>query len=150
MDIRKAAMHDVESILKIRLDFIYEVTKSEFPPGFKVDTYTYLQRHIADDTLICYIAVDEDAIASIVMMSTYEVLPTLGNPSGKTGYLFNVYTPALYRRRGLSSTLMRHLIEEARRLGIGEILLDYTAEGKSLYEKLGFQPLDKDMVLKVK
>ncbi|MNY58017.1 Acetyltransferase (GNAT) family protein [compost metagenome] len=83
------------------------------------------------------------------MMSTYEVLPTLGNPSGKTGYLFNVYTPALYRRRGLSSTLMRHLIEEARRLGIGEILLDYTAEGKSLYEKLGFQPLDKDMVLKV-
>jgi N-acetylglutamate synthase-like GNAT family acetyltransferase len=60
-----------------------------------------------------------------------------------------VHTAAPYRRQGLSTRVLQQILEEAGALGLGEIFLDYTADGKALYEKLGFSHLDKDMVLKL-
>lgn len=50
----------------------------------------------------------------------------------------------------MSTRVLHTLIEEAERLGIAEIFLDYTADGRMLYEKLGFKHLEKEMVLKIR
>ena len=149
MEIRKAGIEDAVLILDNRLAFIDEVLHTELPANFKEGTYAYLQANLANGRLICYLATEQDTIISIALMSTYETLPTLGNSSGKKGHLYNVHTAAPYRRHGLSTRVLQRTIEEAKSLGIGEIFLDYTADGKAVYEKLGFTHLDKDMVLKI-
>ncbi|AIQ28794.1 hypothetical protein P40081_11875 [Paenibacillus sp. FSL P4-0081] len=120
------------------------------PANFKEETYAYIQENLANGRLVCYIATEQDRIISIAVMSTYEVLPTVSNPSGKKGYLYNVHTAAAFRRQGLFTRVLHTLIEEAERLGIAEIFLDYTADGRMLYEKLGFKHLEKEMVLKIR
>jgi GNAT superfamily N-acetyltransferase len=79
----------------------------------------------------------------------YETLPTPSCLSGKSGLLINVHTEESYRRRGLSSTLLTMLIEEARRLGVGRIQLTYTDAGYPLYVKLGFEKAGRDMIMKL-
>lgn len=149
MEIRKADVEDAALILNNRLAFIDEVLHSELPANFKEDTYAYLQANLANGRLMGYLATDQDAVISIALMSTYETLPTFGNSSGKKGHIYNVHTAAPYRRQGLSTQVLQKIIEEAQSLGIGEIFLDYTADGKAVYEKLGFTHLDKAMVLKI-
>lgn len=150
MEIRKAGLADAGLILDHRLAFIEEVMHTGLPENFKEDTYAFIHKNIANGSLICYIATEQYRIISIAIMSTYDDLPTLSNPSGKKGHLYNVHTAAPYRRQGLSTRVLQQIIEEAGTLGLGEIFLDYTADGKALYEKLGFSHLDKDMVLKLR
>ncbi|MEK3672596.1 MULTISPECIES: GNAT family N-acetyltransferase [unclassified Paenibacillus] len=150
MEIRKAVVADAAVILENRLVFIEEVTHAVLPANFKEETYAYIQENLANGRLVCYIATEQDRIISIAVMSTYEVLPTVSNPSGKKGYLYNVHTAAAFRRQGLFTRVLHTLIEEAERLGIAEIFLDYTADGRMLYEKLGFKHLEKEMVLKIR
>ncbi|WP_150266993.1 GNAT family N-acetyltransferase [Paenibacillus tepidiphilus] len=149
MEVRKANLHDMDQMLENRLKFLEEF-KGEPVPGHLIEsTRNYLQEHLADGTLIAYLAVDGGQLVSSAILSVYGVLPTLGNPGGRTGYLFNVYTLSGYRRRGLSRTVLEQLIGEARESGLGKIYLEYTADGRHLYEKLGFEQLPNEMVLKL-
>ena len=69
--------------------------------------------------------------------------------NGKTGLLLNVYTLKAYRHKGLAYSLLTKLIEDAKRLGVGKIQLDYTDDGYPLYKKIGFKKLDREMGLKL-
>lgn len=63
------------------------------------------------------------------------------NPSyktGKTGTLLNVFTYPEYRRMGLATSVIKAIIDEAKKLDIASIDLAATDFGKPLYEKLGF------------
>lgn len=63
--------------------------------------------------------------------------------------MLNVYTLEAYRHQGLAYDLLTKLIEEAKRLGVGKIQLDYTDDGYPLYKKIGFVELDREMILKL-
>ncbi|WP_151736210.1 GNAT family N-acetyltransferase ['Paenibacillus yunnanensis' Narsing Rao et al. 2020] len=149
MEIRAANIQDVGQILENRLKFLQEIKGEPVPDQVRENTRQYLKEHLADDTWIACLALDGESIVSSAILSMYEVLPTLSNPGGRTGYLFNVYTLPAYRRKGLSQAVLGKLIREARARGLGKIYLDYTADGKSLYEKLGFEHLSSEMALKL-
>ncbi|ULQ61170.1 GNAT family N-acetyltransferase [Brucepastera parasyntrophica] len=59
--------------------------------------------------------------------------------NGKTGTLLNVFTYPEYRNQGIAATLMKKLIEEAKKENISEIELSATKDGEKLYKKLGFK-----------
>ena len=61
--------------------------------------------------------------------------------------LFNVNTRPAFRRKGLAEAVVRQLLQEAKAAGAGIITLDYTKQGKPLYEKLGFEHAEHDMQL---
>ncbi|HET7232856.1 MAG TPA: GNAT family N-acetyltransferase [Longimicrobium sp.] len=50
----------------------------------------------------------------------------------------NVYTEPAWRRRGLAALLMEHVLAWAREQGVGGVVLHASAEGRPLYEHLGF------------
>ena len=62
------------------------------------------------------------------------------NPSGKEAYILNVYTRPEARRMGLARALMERLVEEARAAGVRRIWLRASADGRPLYEAMGFRP----------
>lgn len=65
------------------------------------------------------------------------------NPSGRWAYLMIVYTKPEYRKRGISSQLVQHLIDKAKQLGITALELHATPEGEPVYLKKGFNLFDE-------
>ena len=55
----------------------------------------------------------------------------------------DVGTLPLYQNNGIASCLIRHAIEEAKRLGATHCFLEASTAGFSIYQKIGFQPLFK-------
>ena len=57
---------------------------------------------------------------------------------GPEAIVFNVYVAPAWRRRGVADALMRALLDDLRDRGIRRIVLHASAEGRRLYERLGF------------
>ncbi len=72
--------------------------------------------------------------------------PTYSNPSGKSGYVTNMYTRPEWRHRGLALMLVDHLVDAARNAGCAALYLNASAMGRPLYEKYGFRPVENEMV----
>jgi GNAT superfamily N-acetyltransferase len=57
---------------------------------------------------------------------------------GRHAIVLNVYTEPAWRRRGLAEQLMRHLLVWARKERLDRLVLHASADGRRLYERLGF------------
>jgi len=60
----------------------------------------------------------------------------IGN--GLRGNILNVYTVAAFRRRGLAGELVKTAMQWCRSNGVDVIVLHAGADGRRLYESLGF------------
>lgn len=58
---------------------------------------------------------------------------------GREGLILNVYVEPDCRRRGIARQLMETLIDWAPSAGIVRLVLHASADGRSLYESLGFR-----------
>jgi len=58
---------------------------------------------------------------------------------GPQGLIVNVYTEPGWRRRGIGELLMREVLDFTRARGIHNVVLHASAEGRALYERLGFR-----------
>ena len=59
--------------------------------------------------------------------------------AGLEGLIVNVYVDPLYRRQGLARQLLAAIIDWAPGAGIVRLVLHASADGRPLYESLGFQ-----------
>lgn len=149
MEMRKANMGDLDKLVKNRMEFILSICDIAHPEEFEQATREYLRRHLLDGSMLFYLCLDEGEIVSSCLLCLCDTVPTPDALNGKKGELLNVYTKAPYRRRGLAKTLITRLIDEARALGVTKIVLDYTDDGYPLYQALGFERCERDMVLRV-
>ena len=57
---------------------------------------------------------------------------------GRQGTIVNVFTEPEWRRRGISSLLIKEIIAWSKNEGLDRLLLHASKDGRSVYEKLGF------------
>ena len=57
---------------------------------------------------------------------------------GRHGVIVNVFTEPEWRRRGLAGMLLKQIIDWARDEKLDRLLLHASANGRALYERLGF------------
>ena len=60
------------------------------------------------------------------------------SPRGTTAYISTISTDPRWRRRGMAAAIMDALLDVARAAGTDNVDLHATAEGRPLYERLGF------------
>lgn len=151
MEIRKANIDDLEVLLKTRLEFVQSLRNNEvsLPEEFQKNTYDYMKKHIEDDTMVIWMALDNIEIVSAAMVCYYQLLPTISNESGNTGYILNVFTDPKYRRQGLATELMNKLKQDAKERNVNRLLLNATDMGKLVYEKIGYKEVTRQMVLEI-
>ena len=58
--------------------------------------------------------------------------------TGRRGNMLNVYTAVEYRRRGLAGELLKAAMQWCRSNGVDVVVLHASAEGRRLYESMGF------------
>ena len=61
----------------------------------------------------------------------------------------NMYTRPEYRRKGIAYRTLDLLVADAREKGITFISLEATAQGRPLYAKYGFIPMNDEMILPI-
>lgn len=145
MEYRKLRENEITAFVENRIEFVKMIGELKEVGLFKVKTTEYIKKNINKDNLLIYIAVKDNEIISSCMLCIFETIPLPSNYSGKTGELLNVYTKKEYRRQGHAAKLIKLLIDEARKKGVGKINLSYTAGGYPLYKLLGFKKIDNQM-----
>jgi GNAT superfamily N-acetyltransferase len=63
--------------------------------------------------------------------------------SGRHAIILNVFTEPPWRRQGVAELLMRHILEWARCERLDRLVLHASAEGRPLYERMGFVPTNE-------
>jgi len=77
-------------------------------------------------------------LAACAVGTVEDRLPGPEDPTGRTGYVFNVATDPDCRRRGLSRLCTAALLDWFRAQRVGRVDLRASPDGESLYRELGF------------
>ena len=87
-----------------------------------------------------FVLMDQGLIVASVLMLLKDTLPTPVTPLSVRGYLFNVYTEPLHRRKGLAARLTAAVLDLARDMGIEIMELHASLEAEGMYQRMGFVP----------
>lgn len=150
MEYRRAELNDIPQLSALRKKQLQDEGQK---PDVDMDEQLleYFQRKMTDGDLVEWVAEKEDgtiiATAAIVFM---EFPPAFTNPTGRKGYVANMYTAEEYRGQGIAGALMRKLEQEAKNRGIKKLVLHASALGRKAYVKSGFHETDvvmeKDLI----
>ena len=150
LEYRKATAEDAELLVKMRIEVL--LAANSLPDDTNMEevekqSRIYYERAIPDETHTAILAFDGDRFVGAGGISYYQVLPTYHNPTGRKGYIMNMYTRPEYRRMGIATHMLDLLIHDARGKGLAFISLEATAAGRPLYEKYGFSATTSEMEL---
>lgn len=99
----------------------------------------YYAKHLNHDFFAAFMEDENGNIASTAFLVIFEKPANLSWPTGKTAMFLNVLTYPEHRKKGYATSIMKFLIEEAKKQGVSYIELSASELGKSVYKKLGFQ-----------
>ncbi len=148
--VKRAGVGDAELLAEMRLEMRRERESAvcRIPEEeFYRHNLEFFRTRIADGSFISLIVWDGDRAAACSGLSLQVHPPTYENPTGKHGYITNMYTRPAWRRQGIAAMLVEHLIETARQEGCAQLFLNASPMGRSVYVRCGFRPHDGEMCL---
>jgi len=145
---RKLEPKDLNTFIEMR---IRQLQEEGAEPTFDLspDLQDYYNRHIADETFVSWLALDNDIIVGTSGISITERPPYYGNRTGKTGILSSMFTLTEYRRKGIAKTLLTKIIAEAKTRNCKMIQISASDMGMLLYRNFGFVKNDHFMQYKI-
>ena len=145
----RAGIEDAELLARMRVEMRKERETAVCPmpeDEFYRLNLKFFQEQLAAGTFISYIAWAGDQAAACSGLSIQIHPPTYENPSGKHGYITNMYTRPAWRRMGIAKLLVDQLAETAKQEGCAQLFLNASPMGRSVYVRYGFQPVSGEMV----
>jgi len=146
----KADQNDLQTLINLRIEFLTEVQHECLFGESSTESIKILKKDLADyfvkslnDTCIFYLAKDANDDIGVGGLVIREHPGSLKNPSGKFGYIMNMYTVPSYRKRGICTDILNLLITDASKLGISYFELHASKEGEPVYQKNGFELTDQ-------
>ncbi|WP_030144400.1 GNAT family N-acetyltransferase [Glycomyces sp. NRRL B-16210] len=147
---RHAEFDDIDDIVRLR-EVMYESWRDASgaawtgsgDPAWKADAAEALRLRLGEDkpTMAVTVVDAPDGSGGLAACATgviSERLPSPGNRTGRSGWIFNVSTDLDWRRRGYSRACMTALLEWFDQQSVPSIELRASVEGRNLYEQLGF------------
>lgn len=138
----KATQNDIQTLVDNRILFAIELggeQSQEVIDAMKEQTTDYFTKAIAENTCISFIAKCNGEVAGIGSVLIREQPGNFKNPSGKWGYIMNMYTVPKFRRKGICKGILNALTEDAKKSGIIAFELHATKEGELVYTQNGFE-----------
>ena len=137
--VRPATVDDVPELVRLRHAMFTAMDGAEPAPGPWLDQIAGLLRErLGGDDLAAFVVERPGGLAACAVGEIDRRLAMPRNPSGLSGYLYNVSTDAAYRRRGYSRACVVALLGWFRERGVAHVDLRATPDGEPLYRALGF------------
>ncbi|HLK58232.1 MAG TPA: GNAT family N-acetyltransferase [Chthonomonadaceae bacterium] len=152
-EIRQADLADMEVLADLRVAFLQEVAQAAGqrdlpdPSVARAAIYQYLLAHMPKGDFLGWVAEAEGRIVGTSGLAYFRKPPTFKNLTGLDAYVMSMYTLPAWRGRGVARTLLQCAIAHARASGAKRVWLHATANGRPLYEKVGFVGTDDEMEL---
>ena len=141
LTIREAGAADLETILHHRRSMFRDMGEGSVEQLDRMVEVArpWFERALANGTYRHWLAVDPSgAVAGGggVLLSPWPANPH--DPCVERAIILNVYTEVEFRRRGMARLVMETILAWIRGYGLKSVNLHSSAEGRALYEKLGF------------
>ncbi len=139
--VRLATSADAELMAEYRLRFNIELSppqQQDTIEKLRTQLILYFENHTDNGDFISAIATIGKQVAGIGSMETRIIPGNFKNPSGRWGYILNMYTVPEFRKRGVARAILDKLIETGKHRGLTAFELLATKEGQPVYEKAGF------------
>lgn len=137
----RATVEDVHILVENRILFALElsgVQPQETIDRLKQQLTNYFAKATADSSCISFIAKRDGEVAGIGTVHVREMPANFKNPSGKWGYIMNMFTLPVHRRKGICKGILNALVEEGAQYGLGGYELHATHDGELVYKQEGF------------
>jgi GNAT superfamily N-acetyltransferase len=139
---RHADLGDIEELVRLR-EIMLEPWFDMSDQSWKGPAAEILQRRLDEPKPTMAVTVVEapdgsGALASCATGVIVERLPGPVNPSGRSGWVFNVVTDPRWRKQGHSRACMTALLAWFEDQSVRNVELLASEQGLGLYEELGF------------
>lgn len=98
----------------------------------------WLRERFAHGEYIGWFAVVNEQVVAGSGVWLMHWVPSPRSPQGKRAYILNIYTEPAYRRQGIARHLMQTILAWCQAQGYAGAILHASAEGRPLYESMGF------------
>ncbi|WP_036719428.1 GNAT family N-acetyltransferase [Paenibacillus sp. JCM 10914] len=142
MEYRKATIDDIKELMELRKT---QLVDEGIEPSMDIDAelYVFFRNKLTDGSLVQWLVEEHGDIVACGAIVIYDFPPSYTNKSGRKGYITNMYTKDEYRGRGIATSVLTKLVDEARQSGISKIWLGASALGRPVYKKFGFKETDE-------
>jgi ribosomal protein S18 acetylase RimI-like enzyme len=140
ISLKRATKSDIETIIEYRITFLKERHGNqalELESRLRQSLRQYFTKSLKDDSFVSWIVEYENKPIGFSGMVIREQPGSFEIPSGKTGYILNMFTLKEYRRNGIGSILFQKLMEEAKQKNLDKIELHATSDGEPIYKQFG-------------
>ncbi|MFC7243878.1 GNAT family N-acetyltransferase [Catellatospora aurea] len=146
IETRRAVTADAAELVRLRAVMLGAMAGRPVEPGpWQQEAVALLRSRLEEpEPVMAAYVVDVPGGAGLAACAVGAIELRLGgpgNPSGRTGYVYNVVTDEAYRRRGFSRACMEALLGWFAERGVSTVDLRATADGEPLYRALGFAPV---------
>ena len=152
--IRPATLHDVDILIDLRLSMFRAMGFDDEAMLHRVEEACrdYFGQHLPTGQFRAWVAETRSGVIASIGLVMHSVPPSPKNLVGNEAYIMNLVTLPGWRRQGIARALLTHVVEVLREQGIPAISLHAAADGRQLYESVGFTILGDgpEMVLKLK
>ena len=148
---RKATLTDIPELIKFKLLLLDELNPNEDTGNLDIlknELELFFSEYIKRNEFIAWIADYHGRIVSTSGLVLWRIAPRYDCLHGRYGYILNMYTIPEFRKNGISTELLKKLIEEAKKMNIDILNLHATKDGINMYRKFGFKdPIDPEIEL---
>jgi GNAT superfamily N-acetyltransferase len=155
--VREASVSDIPTLARHRAAMFCDMGKlaTEHEAPLRQATAAYLREAMPRGAYLAWLAEDEGTPATIVGGAGVQLRAMLPRPGershvlelGPEAIILNVYVEPGRRRHGIAEALMRALLDDLAARGVRRIVLHASADGRRLYERLGFAPTNEMRLL---
>jgi len=145
---RRATLGDIAELIKFKLALLDELNEDDKSnlEKLKLELKKFFTEYIGSDDFVSWIVEYEGEIISTSGLILWKVPPRYDCLHGRYGYICNMYTVPKARKNGISTELIKKLIEEAKILNIDILNLHATKDGIKMYRRFGFtDPIDPEI-----
>ena len=152
MEIRKAALHDIEDILKLKLRLKNQDVKTDpylRPADEVIDVYKKYLIHdlkMQEIDRIVLVAVEDRKIIAYIRGILTKTLHVLNVKL--RGIIDNLYVEEEYRRKGVAKNLIEELVKWFKEKNVDVMTVHvypFNSKAIALYEKFGFEEYSLNM-----
>jgi ribosomal protein S18 acetylase RimI-like enzyme len=143
MTARPATPADAEELVRLRAVLLRGGPRTHWNDDWREPARQSLTKRLAEaDPTLAGFVVDRTGggLAACALGTIEHRLGNPRDPTGRSGYVFNVATDPDQRRRGFSRACLTALLDWYRARGVTRVDLKASPDGEPLYRSLGFVP----------
>jgi GNAT superfamily N-acetyltransferase len=140
--IRRVEAGDIPAMTSARLNYLTEMQGQRteaYLQELQQNLESFFKQTMAEGSFFALLAEYEGTVVSYGAMVLKKIPGDLNQSSYLEGDILNMYTLPEFRRKGISSLILKQLMNEAKAMGVSKVALHCSKDGEPLYRKFGFE-----------